>query len=304
MAAELRVQPNNQILLANTVWLSKKTWNRFSKLVAKGSSKTARWKLFLEEASAVRWGSSSTSKLDEKEAAGTADDEEVADTSFDGGKSLDETTLASAGASAGQASASGVKELLAYDGILCEHSKVGKPKSAFLVPREMLEEVLNCARKKEEAYKALWGSCRGMQKFRTGHREQRLVGSEEVCEACCPEWATHFANVNKTARSCLHKSIETCQLFFKSTGTPQTLEVPWEDGMTITGSWLRKLACAQVESEIGDLYVGTGKEQRLLLDDDVMDFLPAILRAHTRSEPPPEPEGDAFLRSIFLTGRR
>jgi len=295
MAADLRVQANNQILLADTVWLSRKTWNRFSKLVAKGTSKFARWKLFLEEASAVRWG---IHKGDEKD--DEADHHELPEggQSLDSGKSVDES------AASAQASPSGVRELLLYEGILCDHGKVSKPKAGFLVPRGMLEEVLRCTKKKEQAYKALWGSCRGTRRFRMGHREQRLVASDEVCEMCCSEWAAYCANPNRHCRS----GIETCMLLLDNGGpaaTPHTLEVPWEDGRTMTGSWLREIVAKQVSSEIVGLYVGGGKgEQRLLRDDDVMDLLPATLRAHVRSETTSEPEGDAFLRSVFLLGRR
>merc|ERR1719375_1195466 len=207
---------------------------------------------------------------------------------------------ASGSSSTAQEPPLGVKELLLYDGILCDHGKVNKPKAGFLVPREMLEELLRCARQKEEAYKALWGNCRGLQRLRIGVREHRLVASDEVCEICCPELASHYANPNRHSRSC--KSTETCTLLLNSGaphGKSHTVEVPWEDGSTMTGSWLKKIAAAQVGSELGDLYVSAGKEQRLLRDDDVMDMLPAILRARAQSQAPTEPEGDAFLRSIF-----
>lgn len=306
MAADLRVQPNNQMLLADTVWLSRKTWNRFSKLVAKGTTQTGRWKLFLEETSAVRWGSGSTQTSDDKE----NDEDDALENQLDGGKSVDEPAVVSGSSSAVQAPPLGVKELLLYDGILCDHSKVSKTKAAFLVPREMLEELLRCARQKEEAYKALWGNCRGMQRLRIGHHEQRLVGSDEVCDVCCPEWATHFANPNRHSRCGVQKTdstSQTCTLFLNSgspNSTSHTVEVPWEDGSTMTGTWLKKIAATQIGSEIGDLYVSASKgEQRLLRDDDVMDVLPSILRARVRSETPAEPEGDAFLRSIFM-GRR
>jgi hypothetical protein len=289
MAADLRVQPNSQILQKNTVWLSRKTWNRFSKLVGKGTSKTARWKLFLEEVSAVRWGPSSPLNGDAKE-QGAAENDQAVEITAD--KSVDESSA--------QASPASVNDLLLYDDILCDHGKVSKSKAAFLVPREMLEELLRCSRLKQESYKAHWGSCRGMQRLRMGDREHRLLGSDEVCEACCPEWATHFANPNKCSRS----STQSCMLFVDTggrNGAPQTLEVPWEDGRTMTGSWLRKIAIAQAGCELRELYVGSSKaSQRLLQDDDVMDALPATLRARVQSETHVEPEGDAFNRSIFL----
>merc|ERR1719375_268732 len=112
---------------------------------------------------------------------------------------------------------------------------------------------------------------------------------------CCSKFDS-----GTTLRSC--KSTETCTLLLNSGaphGKSHTVEVPWEDGSTMTGSWLKKIAAAQVGSELGDLYVSAGKEQRLLRDDDVMDLLPAILRARAQSQAPTEPEGDAFLRSIF-----
>lgn len=298
MAADMRVQPNNQILQKDTVWLSKKTWNKFSKMIAKGSTKTARWKLFLEEASAVRWGSASAQKGDEKEPKpGEATADEQADHPQDAGDQAKRRPEAAL-----------VSELLLYDGLLCDHGKVGKPKSGFLVPRDMLESVLRCAVAKEKAYKSLWGSCRGMQRFRTGHREHRLLASDEVCDICCAEWATNFANPNRNSRSGLNKPVETCTLVLGSDSAtdaaPHILEVPWEDGRTITGSWLRKLVVAQVGSEVAELYAGAaGGEQRLLQDDDVMDFLPPNLRAHLRSETPAEPEGDAFLRSVLRGAR-
>jgi len=309
MAADLRVQPNNQMLMTDTVWLSRKTWTRFSKLVAKGTTKLARWKLFLEETSAVRWGSNSAQKSDEKE----QHNDDAPENQLDGGKSMDETALCNSksksSSSAEQAPPLGVKELLSYDGILCDHGKVNKPKAAFLVPRDMLDELLRCARQKEQAYKALYGNCRGVQRLRINNRDLRRVGSDEVCEICCPDWA-HFANPNRQSRPSVGKTTETCKLLLNNgspNGNSQTLEVPWEDGSTMTGSWLRKIVTAQAGSEIGDLYVCAGKgEQRLLRDDEVMDLLPAILRARVqRSETPAvtEVEGDAFTSSIFM-GRR
>lgn len=310
MAADLRVQPNNQMLMTDTVWLSRKSWTRFSKLVAKGTTKLARWKLFLEEASAVRWGSTSAQKIDEKE----QHNDDALENQLDGGQSMDETVLVSGSSLAIKAPPLGVKELLSYDGILCDHGKVSKPKAAFLVPRDMLDELLRCARQKEQAYKALYGNCRGLQRLRISTSDQRRVGSDEVCKICCPDWA-HFVNPNfgipnRQSRPCVGKTTETCQLVLNDgspNGRSETLEIPWEDGSTMTGFWLRKIVTAQAGSDIGDLYVSTGKvEQRLLRDDEVMDLPPAILRARVqRSEAPTptEPEGDAFLRSIFM-GRR
>lgn len=295
IAADLRVQPNNQILLADTVWISRKTWTRFSKLVAKATSKIARWKLFLEETSALRWGSCSGEKDED------IDTHDNAENQLDGSKTVDESASASA-----QASSVGIKDLFLYEGILCDHGKVNKPKAAFLVPRVMMEDLLKCAREKEMACQAHWGNCRGLRRLRTGHREQRIIASDEVCEICCPEWASHFANPTRHCRK--NKQVETCSLFLDgggSSATPRTIEVPWEDGRKMTGSWLRKVAAAKAGCELRALYIVAGKgEPRLLKDDDVMESLPAALRARVRSDTTPEPEGDAFLRSVFVTGRR
>jgi hypothetical protein len=282
------------------VWLSKKAWTKLSKMIDQVNfCESAAWKLFLEEASVVRRFSGPEGKPNDKENADLGNSTTTSDQGED-------TEQADAQKNTGDAmDMQGVSlkahDLLNYDGILCEHGLVGKPKVAFLCPQEMVEKVLESGKEKAKAYRSLWGSCRGTR-LKMEHQELAFFESSDVCSICCRELANQFNSSKDFGPSACAITLDPGQGQRKK---KYILRLALEEGQTLTGYWLRAMASAQVGQDLGEMLarIASGG-MRVVQDDDVMDHLPVELQVQLKSNQHlTETEGCAFHRSVLRVGR-
>mmetsp|Transcript_89944 Transcript_89944/g.142119 ORF Transcript_89944/g.142119 Transcript_89944/m.142119 type:complete len:1080 (+) Transcript_89944:35-3274(+) len=279
------------------VWISKKYWAKFGRKTTESSiSEAAAFKLFLEEASAVRWSTHLGDDTSEQSIAdsGTSSPssgtpKRVGQGQGDVQKSLQDI----------QRAVHAVSDLLLHDDIVCEHGLVSKPKSAFLARRCLVEELLKVGQEKEQLYRSVWGSSRGTVMLKAQHQEP-LLSSCNVCRHCCPEGAASFANSRDQKPSACSIVLDPGQ---EQKAQHFVLHVPFEEYYTMTGRWLRALASAHVGKELGEMLTRTATGGlRVVQDEDVMDRLPSELRVKLKSVQELA-EGGAFQRSVLRVGR-
>jgi hypothetical protein len=281
------------------VWLSKKAWTKLSKMIDQVKfCEAIAWKLFLEEALAVQRRSCSGGKPNDKENADVGNS-----TTSPQGKDTDQ---ADAQKDAGDAAETPgiplkVHDVLNYDGIICDHGLVGKPKAVCLCPQEMVENLLELGEEKANAYRSLLGSCRGTIS-KTDHQDKTLFASSDVRSLCCRELANQFDTSRDFAPSACTITMDPGQGQRRKNFI---LHLAMEEGQTLTGHWLREMASAQVGQALGDMHARSANgSTRIVHDNDVLEKLPFELQVQLKSEQNiAETEGSAFRRSVLRVRR-